>query len=101
MKTKHTLVLLAILFIGTQANAQFFKKIKKKAENAIERTILNKTDREVSKTTDKTIDSVIIGKKNPKEKELTKEEKEAAEKEKIAIRSKRRFQTLQIITMQK
>jgi len=84
MKSKHTLLVLVALFMGVQANAQFWKKIKKTAENAVERTVLNKTDREVSKETDKTIDGVIKGDKKD-EKELTKEQKEAAEKNAMSI----------------
>ncbi|PVW13539.1 DUF4412 domain-containing protein [Marixanthomonas spongiae] len=62
MKPLKTLltVFFALAICGT-TNAQFFKKLKKRAENAVERTVLNKTDREVSKTTDKTIDGVIKG----------------------------------------
>ena len=76
---------LLMAFCGT-TQAQFFKKLKKRAEHAVERTVLNKTDREVSKETDKTIDGVIKGdgksdkQEETKSKELTKEEKEKAEK---------------------
>jgi len=84
MKTKHTLILIAALLMASQSNAQFFKKLKKKAENAVERTVLNKTDREVSNETDKTIDGVIKGNKN-ENKELTEEQKEAAEKNVMSI----------------
>ncbi|RFN57684.1 DUF4412 domain-containing protein [Marixanthomonas ophiurae] len=77
----------AIAICGT-SNAQFFKKLKKRAENAVERTVLNKTDREVSKETDKTIDGVIKGdgkKEKTKSKELTDEEKAKAEKRAMSI----------------
>lgn len=85
MKTKHTLTLLACLLIGIQTNAQFFKKLKNKAENAVERTVLNKTDREVSKETDKTIDGVIKGKPETEKEEPTDEEKATAEKNVMSI----------------
>tara|TARA_A100000171_G_C2140545_1_gene155526 strand:+ start:14463 stop:14777 length:315 start_codon:yes stop_codon:yes gene_type:complete len=85
MKTKHTFLLLTLLLIGTHANAQFFKKLKKKAENAVEQTVLNKTDREVSKETDKTIDGVIKGDKKKEKEEPTDEEKAAAEKSVMSI----------------
>ncbi len=89
MKTKHTLILLAILCMGIPANAQFFKKLKKKAENAAERTVLNKTDREVSKTTDKTIDGVIKGKpETEKEESESKETNEPTDEEKKAKEEK-------------
>jgi len=79
----------AIAICGT-SNAQFFKKLKNRAENAVERTVLNKTDREVSKETDKTIDGVIKGdgktnEEETKSKELTKEEKAKAEKRAMSI----------------
>ncbi|WGF92371.1 DUF4412 domain-containing protein [Aequorivita marisscotiae] len=92
MKTKHLLILLAIFFLGTTAQAQFLKKLKKTAENAVERTVLNKTDREVSKSTDKTIDGVIQGgdekKSNDEEAnsdELTEEEKAKVEQRAMNI----------------
>ncbi len=86
--------LLAVFFtiaICNTSNAQFFKKLKKRAENAVERTVLNKTDREVSKKTDKTIDVVINGddendkKSESESKELTEEQKEKAEKRAISL----------------
>lgn len=74
MKTKHLILILSIFFLGTTAQAQFLKKLKKTAERSVERTILNKTDREVSKSTDKTIDGVIKG--NGEKKEKSKKETE-------------------------
>ena len=55
------LAVLFVFFVLTipHANAQFFKKLKKKAENAVERTITRKTEREVEKTTDRALDSVM------------------------------------------
>jgi hypothetical protein len=61
MKTKHLLVTLSIIFLGTSVQAQFLDKLTKRAQKSVERTILNKTDREVSKTTEETIDGVIKG----------------------------------------
>jgi hypothetical protein len=49
-----------------QSNAQFFKKLKKKAKDAVERTVLERTDKEVSKGTDRAIDSITQGKKGKK-----------------------------------
>ncbi|PKA84470.1 uncharacterized protein DUF4412 [Ulvibacter sp. MAR_2010_11] len=93
MKTKYLLsFLLCVMLSIPSAEAQFFKKLKKKAENAAERTVLNKTDREVSKTTDKTIDGVIKGgnETNKGEPEIEKEEptdeqKQEAEKSVMSI----------------
>jgi hypothetical protein len=58
MKTKQIISLILFLCIGISSNAQFLKKLKKKAEQAVERTVLNKTDEKVSQTTEKTIDDV-------------------------------------------
>lgn len=64
------------------AEAQLLKKIGKKAEAAAERTILNRTDKEVSRGTDKAIDGVMEGgkkepqKKEPKEKGTTVKNKQ-------------------------
>ncbi|MCK7590769.1 hypothetical protein M0G43_09300 [Subsaxibacter sp. CAU 1640] len=56
MRTKHIFTLIVCLFIGFSSEAQILKKLKKKAEQAAERTILRKTDEAVSKKTEKTID---------------------------------------------
>jgi len=57
MKTKHILAIFLFLSISYSAEAQFFKKLKKKAQQAAERTILKKTDEVVSKKTEQAIDS--------------------------------------------
>lgn len=57
MKSRYIITIL-MLFLGAQTQAQFLKKLKKKAEQAAERTILNRTDEEVSKETDKSIDAI-------------------------------------------
>ncbi|GGW68631.1 hypothetical protein DFQ11_105156 [Winogradskyella epiphytica] len=56
MKTKHILFLIIGLLVGGNAEAQILKKLRKKAEQAAERTILRKTDEIVTKKTEKTID---------------------------------------------
>ncbi|TXD83083.1 DUF4412 domain-containing protein [Subsaximicrobium wynnwilliamsii] len=72
MKSRFSVVIIMIAFLaGGSANAQFFKKLKKKAEQAAERTILNRADEEVSKGTDKTIDKAIEGDAN-KQKDSSK-----------------------------
>lgn len=48
-----------LLLLCTPAEAQLLKKLGKRAEKAVERTILNRTDKEVSKGTDKAIDGVL------------------------------------------
>ncbi len=65
MKPKHIVLTLLFLSMSYTAEAQFFKKLKKKVQKAAERTILKKTDEEVTKKTNQTIDGVL----NPKEKE--------------------------------
>jgi len=61
MKTKCIFLIIFSLFLGQTAEAQFLKKLKKKAEQAAERTVLNKTDEIVSETTDNTIDGAVKG----------------------------------------
>ncbi len=61
MKSRFQLVLICSVAISFSAEAQFFKKLAKKAEKAAERTILNRTDEEVSKGTDKAIDGIAGG----------------------------------------
>lgn len=62
MKTKHILAIFLFLSISYSAEAQFFKKLKKKAQQAAERTILKKTDEVVSKKTEQAIDSATTSK---------------------------------------
>ena len=61
MRTKFILATLLCIAISSTAEAQFLKKLKKKAEQAAERTILNKTDEVVSEKTEKTIDGATTG----------------------------------------
>src|SRR5690606_22873108 len=58
MKRKLVPMLLCCLALSFTAEAQFFKKLKKAAKNAAERTIMNRTDEEVSKGTDNVLDSL-------------------------------------------
>ncbi len=62
MKTKHIFLTILCLSIVNTAEAQFLKKLKKKAENAVERTVLKKTDEIVTEKTENTIDDVADGK---------------------------------------
>jgi len=64
MKLKFILMAIMGLSITTTAEAQFLKKLKKKAEQAAERTVLNKTDEIVSEKTEETIDGVTEGGEN-------------------------------------
>lgn len=74
MKTKTVITTLLVLCFAVSSQAQFLKKLKKAAENAAERTILNRTDEEVSKGTDNTIDSITKGKKGKKNEKANTEE---------------------------
>lgn len=72
MKRKLVPMLLCCLALSFTAEAQFFKKLKKAAKNAAERTIMNRTDEEVSKGTDNVLDSLTkSGKRNRKGKSKT------------------------------
>lgn len=72
-RLKFLSFLILVVTLTIPANAQILKKLAKKAENAAERTILNRTDREVSKKTDETIDSILT-KKTENEKTAESEE---------------------------
>jgi len=74
MKAKIILATMLCLAISNSAEAQFLKKLKKKAEQAAERAILNKTEEKVSQKTGNAIDSVTKGDKNRKESANTKEQ---------------------------
>lgn len=75
MKTMHPL--LRILFVSfffifssTQVNAQFLKKLGKRAEKAAERAVERRVDKEATEKTDQALDSILEpgskgGKKNP------------------------------------
>ncbi|WP_370480267.1 DUF4412 domain-containing protein [Tamlana flava] len=71
MKTKYFLFILIALALTFNAEAQFLKKLKKKAEQAAERTVLRKTDEVVSQKTEKTIDDVTEGNQDEENKENT------------------------------
>lgn len=69
MKMKYGVPLLACFLFANPTEAQFLKKLKKKAKEAVERTVLERMDKEVSKGTDNGIDSLKqIGKGNKKNK---------------------------------
>ncbi|MFC0604198.1 DUF4412 domain-containing protein [Winogradskyella pulchriflava] len=56
MKNKTLITTLLVLCFALPMQGQIFKKLKQKAEQAAERTILKKTDEIVTKKTEKTID---------------------------------------------
>ncbi|MBR9855911.1 MAG: DUF4412 domain-containing protein [Algicola sp.] len=65
MKVRVLIPTLICFFMMGHTNAQFLKKLKKKAKEAVERTVLERVDKEVSKGTDNSIDSLKqIGKGN-------------------------------------
>ncbi|WP_047246430.1 DUF4412 domain-containing protein [Maribacter thermophilus] len=59
MKAKAFVLVVVMFCFALPINAQFFEKLAKKAEKAAERTVLNRTDKEVSKKTNKAIDGVV------------------------------------------
>ncbi|WP_437394925.1 DUF4412 domain-containing protein [Flagellimonas lutimaris] len=68
MKRRMKLLLICSLAVSFSTQAQFLKKLKKKAKEAVERTIMERVDKEVSKGTDNSIDSLKqIGKGNKKD----------------------------------
>tara|TARA_R110002049_G_scaffold308770_1_gene514010 strand:+ start:28738 stop:30441 length:1704 start_codon:yes stop_codon:yes gene_type:complete len=62
MKPKAIITTFLILCFTLTVQAQFLRKLKQKAEEAAERTILRKTDEAVSKKTEKTIDDATTKK---------------------------------------
>lgn len=56
-----------MLLMGTNAEAQFLKKLGKRAEKAAERAIIRKTEQKVGKETEKAMDTILgNGKRNKK-----------------------------------
>src|SRR6056297_1726899 len=47
------------LFFANTAEAQFFKKLKKKVEKAAEETVIKKTEEKARKETEKAMDSIL------------------------------------------
>ena len=74
MKIKTKVLILAFLHLGMITQAQILKKLGKKAEKAAERTVLNRTDNEVSEKTDQVLDSVLLGKKKKQGNEQKKKD---------------------------
>ncbi len=72
MKTLKVICTLTILGICSQANAQFFEKLAKKAEKAAEKTVERRVEKESQKKTDKALDEVFDGKKDKKKKKKKK-----------------------------
>jgi len=69
MKTKRTtMTILFFLLLGISANAQFWEKVTKSAENAAERAVIRKTEQKVNKETEKAMDTILgNGKKRKKD----------------------------------
>ncbi|GAA3575023.1 hypothetical protein [Snuella lapsa] len=63
MKIKYILLVILTISISHTAEAQFLKKLKRKAQEAAEQTILRKTEEKVTEKTEKTIDGALEGKK--------------------------------------
>lgn len=71
MKNIKIFLIVSMIILPLSGQAQIFKKMKQSAERAVERTVLNRTERESAKATDKGIDEVLQGnnKKNKNQKE--------------------------------
>ncbi|HYQ57044.1 MAG TPA: hypothetical protein VEP89_06815 [Draconibacterium sp.] len=59
MKTISFVLVVMFLTIWNTTEAQFLKKLKEQAQNAAERTLLDKTDEKVSEETEKAIDGLV------------------------------------------
>ena len=80
MKLRTLLILTAFLFIGSNANAQFFKKLGKSVEKAAERAVTKKTEQKVTKETEKAMDTILgNGSKKKKKTSQKKNNKKASE----------------------
>jgi len=81
MKAKYILLSILCISICTTAEAQILKKLKKKAQQAAERTLIKKTEELVTGTTEKTIDDVTTGNEKTTESENTTEVENTADVE--------------------
>ncbi|MBU2922243.1 hypothetical protein KO504_12890 [Winogradskyella psychrotolerans] len=93
MKTKHILLMIFSLFMVVNVDAQILKKIRKKAEQAAERTILKKTDQVVSKKTEKTIDDATTTNKSKKRSRKNSEEQIESESTNSALELNTKYKT--------
>ncbi len=66
MKFKYVLVSIILLFLGQGVNAQFFKKLKKRAEQAAEETVIRKTEQKTEEAIDSLTEKPFKKKKKRK-----------------------------------
>jgi len=66
MKTIKAILLICLLGITTQVNAQFLKNLKKRVQKAAERAVIQKTEQKVYKETSKKMDTILGNKNNTK-----------------------------------
>ena len=59
MKTRTLITCICFLILGSGANAQFWKKIKERAKEAAEETVLQKTAEKAASETDKAMEKVF------------------------------------------
>lgn len=59
MQTKTVLLILSLLAASGSVEAQILKNLAKKAQQAAERTITNRTEQETEKTVDRAMDSIL------------------------------------------
>ena len=77
MRTRTLLIAIVFLFIGSNVQAQFWKKITKKAEQAAEQAVIRKTGQKVTKETEKAMDTIFdAGSKKKKKSKNERKNKE-------------------------
>lgn len=68
MKTFRTFVLILALCFAGSAHAQFFKKLKKRVEQAAEETVYRKSEEKAAEKTERAMDSILEAKRKKKKK---------------------------------
>ncbi|MCR8669067.1 hypothetical protein NO995_15385 [Aestuariibaculum sp. M13] len=77
MKSRFTFFLSIMLFMSYSSEAQLLKKLKEKAQQAVERTVLKKTDEVVTEKTENTIDGITGSNKTDSDSQKTTSNNEA------------------------
>ncbi len=75
MKTFKSLVIVLVMILSSQANAQFLKKLGKSVKNAAERTVNRKVEEKTEEKTAKAMDSLLNADKKIKKKKHRKPKK--------------------------
>ncbi|WP_432410665.1 OmpA family protein [Rasiella sp. SM2506] len=104
---KPLLLTFAFLLISSTTQAQFWKKLEKKVEDATERAIIRKTEQKVTKETEKGMDSILnpnTGKKRKKKSRNRKNNETSSEndsnqnsEENVAIENSKAWSTYNFV----